>query len=110
MTSLQQKTQADTWRDPDMSMVDELAVEFACNGTRMHLNLDERVVAARRMCGTQPNAVIAERIGSPYLEEVFRILKASGAVSCPRCSQVVWPGQAHCTHGRWGGIQCEGKR
>lgn len=91
------------YANPDMSQVDELAVDFVCNGTPMDLNRDSTVVAVRRMCGVVPNGEIARRCRT-YKEEVSRILKASGAVNC-RCRQYVWPGQQHLT---LMGTACEG--
>lgn len=72
----------------DMARVDLLAVEFACNGTRMRLNRDERVYAVRVMAGRVRTGDIAARIGT-YEREVTRILAASGARICPLCHQYV---------------------
>lgn len=73
--------------DPDMSQVDQLAVEFACNGTVMTLNPDERIVAVRAMLGQHGPSEIARRIGT-YSEEVARITRATpGTMLCPACRQ-----------------------
>lgn len=72
---------------PDLSQVDELAVQFACNGTRMRLNQDERIVAVQRMIGQRPSQEIAMLVGT-YPEEVGRIARATpGMVPCPYCHQ-----------------------
>jgi hypothetical protein len=76
----------DVWQ-PDMSQVDDLAVEFACNGTRMRLNKDERIIAVRRMIGVRPPHEIAELIGT-FKEEIGRIAKTTpGTLLCPFCRQ-----------------------
>lgn len=73
--------------NPDMSRVDMLAVEFACNGTVMRLNADERIVAVRNMLGLHPVAEIARRIGT-YTEEIARIARViPDTILCPACRQ-----------------------
>lgn len=73
----------------DSSMVDELAVEFACEGTPMNLNHDETVVLCQRLCGRVTAAEIARRarVGE---REVARHLRALGAKPCPACNQLVF--------------------
>lgn len=76
----------------DMSNVDKLAVEFACNGTAMELNTDEQIVAVRAMLGRHTATEIARRIGS-YDERVNRIAKAlEDTAPCPFCRQRVYIG------------------
>lgn len=74
-----------SYAECDMTRVDLLAVEFACNGTRMHLNPDERVHAVRLMTGHAASSEIAWRICT-YEREVMRIMRALGAVLCPLCN------------------------
>lgn len=88
-----------SYSECDMTNVDELAVEFACNGTRMHLNPDERVHAIRLMTGRVASSEIAWRIGT-YDREVVRIMRALGAVLCPLCNCLTFADgdvlQRHC--------------
>lgn len=79
----------DVWQ-PDMSQVDELAVDFACNGTRMLLNKDERIVAVRRMMGTRRARDIAVLIGT-FDAEIGRIARSTaGTMPCPFCLQYTY--------------------
>jgi hypothetical protein len=73
----------------DAALVDHLAVRWACQGTAMRLNRDERVLAVRLMCGRVPTQDIARRIRT-YPEEVSRILRALDTVKCPLCQQFCW--------------------
>lgn len=78
---------ATDYRNPDMHNVDPLAVEFACNGTVMQLNADERIIAARKMLGLHSCTEIARRIGT-YKEEINRIARATpDTMLCPACRQ-----------------------
>lgn len=74
----------------DLGNVDELAVQFVCNGTPMRLNKDERIVAVQRMLGRRAVNEIARLIFT-YQEEVSRIAKATpGTLNCPFCHQRVY--------------------
>lgn len=71
----------------DWDQVDDLAVEFACNGTQMRLNKSERIVAIRRLLGLKPARDIAVLVCT-YDTEVSRIAKATpGTMLCPYCRQ-----------------------
>jgi hypothetical protein len=74
--------------DLDMNNVDELAVEFACQGTPMPLNRDEITVAAQRMIGKCSSTEIARRCCT-LDRTIVRILSALGAQQCPHCRQLV---------------------
>lgn len=78
-----------SYADYDPSMVDELAVQFACEGTRMDLNRDSQVVAVMLMLGKHTTSEIARRIGT-YPEHVGRIARALDTVKCPMCGQHSW--------------------
>jgi hypothetical protein len=73
----------------DFFNIDELAVEFACNGTVMPLNRDEITVAAQRMAGKCSSSEIARRCRTDD-RTIVRILHALGAKQCPVCCQLVF--------------------
>jgi hypothetical protein len=72
---------------PDMSQVDDLTVEFVCNGTRMRVNMDEKIVITQRLLGRKPTSEIA-RLTCTFVEEIGRIARATpGVTLCPYCRQ-----------------------
>jgi hypothetical protein len=73
----------------DMDRVDELAVDFVRQGTRMALNPDERVYATRLMLGRVQAQEIARRCCT-YEREILRIAVALGAKPCPLCRGLSW--------------------
>lgn len=73
----------------DWHNVDDLAVEFACNGTVMPLNRDEITVAATRMAGLVSSTEVARRCRTDD-RTIVRILHALGARQCPTCYQLVF--------------------
>lgn len=68
--------------DFDPRNVDVLAVEFACNGTKMRLNRDSQVVAILRMYGLVESWLIAERVCSTE-RQVHRIVEQHGKSPYP---------------------------
>lgn len=70
----------------DPNMVDWLAVEFVCGGTRMQLGEDsDTLSAAIQTIGYRLTvAQIAERCGTTE-RQVLRLLKRAGAENCPFC-------------------------
>jgi len=81
--------------------VDWLAIEFVCNGTPMRLSRRERVIAGKRLAGTVPAAVIADRVGTTQ-RTVTRIFNGAGAVRCSTCQQLV----LHTEHVGRNGLPC----
>lgn len=73
----------------DMGNVDQLAVDFACNGTAMKLNRDERRYVVARIGGRYPSDEIARRCCT-YEREVLRDMEKFGAVSCPVCKRFAY--------------------
>lgn len=69
--------------------LNELAVQWACQGTRMNLNRDERVLAVKLMLGRVPVVQIADRIGICD-RSVSRIVRALDTVKCPLCQNRCW--------------------
>ena len=71
----------------DFRQVDTRAVRWACQGTPMELNRHEQTLAVKRMAGLAGAEEIARRIGSSS-KQVWRILAALGAITCPVCRQL----------------------
>lgn len=73
----------------DPHNVDQLAVEFVCNGTVMALNRDEITLVVTRMAGKCSSAEIARRCRAED-RQILRILQALGAKLCRHCYQLVF--------------------
>lgn len=65
--------------------IDWLAVEFACNGTRMRLNPDERVAVVARIGSRVPAADLAARIGCGDKEVGLIMAALDNTARCPVC-------------------------
>ena len=90
----------------EQRMVDWLSVEFACNGTRMHLASDPVTLEAAilRIGHMLTVKQIAERCGT-HPKRVSDTLRRHGAEMCPICRRFLlctnWVAPRHVTSNGW---------